>query len=120
LLIKQLEIEMSATNTIDALSQFCKQSSGDTQVWTGKSGTYHWNIGKLTRQQILNGVVRKLAGTDVSTGEKIWVVAGSFKIAPDGSILRFTGLARKDQILIARIADVTEQAHTIQTDAVLA
>ena len=87
---------MSATNTIDALSQFCKQSSSDTQVWTGKSGTYHWNLGKLTRQGILNGVVRKLAGIDIS-GTQIWVVAGSFKIAADGTILRFTGLPKKLQ-----------------------
>lgn len=110
---------MSAANTIDALSQFCKQSSGDTQVWHGKSGTYHWNLGKLTRQNILNGVVRKLAGVDATTGTKIWVVAGSLKIDDaTGNILRFTGLARKEQILIARIADVSAQAHAIQSEQV--
>jgi hypothetical protein len=107
---------MSTVNTIDALSQFCKQSSGDTQVWQGVSGTYHWNIGKLTRQGILNGVVRKLAGIDVTSGTKIWVVAGSFKIDPQGNILRFTGLARKDQLLITRMADVVQQAHAIQSE----
>lgn len=111
---------MSAVNTIEALSQFCKQNSGDTQVWAGKSGTYHWNIGKLTRQGILNGVVRKLAGTDVTTGTKIWVVAGSFKIDEQGNILRFTGLARKDQILIARMAEIVSAAHTKQADTVTA
>ena len=110
---------MSATNTIDALSQFCKQSSSDTQVWTGKSGTYHWNLGKLTRQGILNGVVRKLAGIDVTTGTKIWVVAGSLKIDDaTGDILRFTGLARKEQVLIARMANIATQAHGIQTSLV--
>jgi hypothetical protein len=107
---------MSTVNTIDALSQFCKQSSGDTQVWQGVSGTYHWNIGKLTRQGILNGVVRKLAGIDVTSGTKIWVVAGSFKLDSQGNILRFTGLARKDQLLITRMADVVQQAHAIQSE----
>jgi hypothetical protein len=38
-------------------------------------------------------VVRKLAGIDAS-GYQIWVVAGSFKIAPDGAIIRFTGLPK--------------------------
>ena len=110
---------MSAVNTIEALSQFCKQNSGDTQVWQGVSGTYHWNIGKLTRQGVLNGVVRKLAGIDVTSGTKIWVVAGSFKIDDStGNILRFTGLARKDQIMIARMAEIVSAATAKQTETV--
>ena len=110
---------MSVEKTIEALSQFCKQSSGDTQVWQGKSGTYHWNSGKVTGQGILNGVVRKVAGVDVS-GTKIWVVAGSFKIDSNGTILRFTGLSRKDQVLIARMAEITTQAHQVQAETVTA
>jgi len=109
---------MSVLNTIDALEQFCKQNSGELQIWQGKSGTYQWNIGKLTRQGILNGVVRKLAGVDGTTGTKIWVVAGSFKIDEQGIFIRFTGLARKEQVLIARMANITVQAHAIQTEQV--
>jgi len=100
---------MSSLNTIESLGEFCKKNSGDENTWSGKSGTYHWNVGRSTPGGLVNGVVRKLAGTDVN-GTKIWSVAGSFKIAADGSILRFTGLAKKDQVLISRIADIKVQA----------
>jgi hypothetical protein len=86
---------MNAQNTIESLKKFCTQSSNDAlgQTWQGKSGTYHWNRGRDTASGIVNGVVRKLAGIDVS-GHQIWVVAGSFKIMPDGTITRFTGLSK--------------------------
>lgn len=87
---------MNATLTIEAIKQFCVSSSGDPQIWAGNKATYHWNIGKTTQAGIVNGVVRKLAGIDVS-GMQIWVVAGSLKIDPDGTILRFTGLPKKLQ-----------------------
>jgi hypothetical protein len=75
---------------------------------------YHWNIGKTTAQGLVNGVVRKLAGIDAS-GKQIWVVAGSFKIAPDGTILRFTGLAKKDQTMISRMGQIkVEAAQTVK------
>jgi hypothetical protein len=109
---------MSAVNTIEALSQFCKQNSGDTQVWQGVSGTYHWNIGKLTRQGILNGVVRKLAGVDMTTNTKIWVVAGSFKITPEGKILRFTGLAKKHQTILEDLAAIGSEVANIVPETV--
>ena len=84
---------MSAQNTLNNLETYCKEDSGDLQIWTGKAGTYYWNRGKDTHTGLINGVVRKLAGIDAS-GHKIWVVAGSFKIAPDGAIIRFTGLPK--------------------------
>jgi len=87
---------MSTRNTLDNLGAYCKTSSGDFQIWSGKSGTYYWNRGKDTASGLVNGVVRKLAGIE-SGGNKIWVVAGSFKIAPDGTILRFTGLPKAVQ-----------------------
>jgi hypothetical protein len=103
---------MSAENTIYELSQYCVRGGDLTgHSWTGKNGMYHWNVGKTTAQGLVNGVVRKLAGIDAS-GKQIWVVAGSFKIAPDGTILRFTGLAKKDQVMISRMGQITEQAHT--------
>jgi len=110
---------MSVEKTIEALSQFCKQNSNDTQLWQGKSGSYQWTVGKVTGLGILNGVVRKLAGVDVS-GKQIWVVAGSFKIDQAGNILRFTGLSRKDQVLIARMAEITTQAHQVHAETVTA
>lgn len=103
---------MSVEHTIEALSQFCNKSSGDTQSWTGKSGTYHWNSGKLTANGMLNGVVRKLAGIDAS-GKQIWVVAGSFKIDADGTITRFTGIPKKDQVIISRMAEIKVEAQTV-------
>jgi hypothetical protein len=84
---------MSAQNTLNNLGTYCKKNSGDFQTWAGKAGTYHWNRGKDTATGLVNGVVRKLAGIDAS-GYQIWVVAGSFKIAPDGAIIRFTGLPK--------------------------
>lgn len=87
---------MDANATIEAVKEFCKASSGDPQIWSGNKSTYHWNIGKITEHGIVNGVVRKLAGIDVS-GKQIWVVAGSLKIMPDGTIARFTGLPKKMQ-----------------------
>lgn len=89
---------MSVDKTIQALKEFCTRNSGDAlgQIWTGNKATYHWNIGKTAANGILNGVVRKLAGIDAA-GHQIWVVAGSFKIAPTGQILRFTGLPKKFQ-----------------------
>jgi hypothetical protein len=89
---------MSAEKTIDALKQFCFDSSGDTlgQTWQGNKVTYHWNRGKYAADGTLNGVVRKLAGVEAA-GSQIWVVAGSFKIASSGAIVRFTGLPKKSQ-----------------------
>jgi hypothetical protein len=85
---------MSAINTLYSLEQFCQDSSGETSRWQGNSAVYMWNEGKTTSEGIINGVVRKLAGTDAS-GKEIWVVAGSFKIAANGEILRFTGISKK-------------------------
>jgi hypothetical protein len=87
---------MQAEYTLNNIKVFCVKQSGDEQVWTNKGATYHWNRGRDTPSGLVNGVVRKLAGTDAS-GTKIWVVAGSFKINPNGSISRFTGLPRKLQ-----------------------
>ena len=100
---------MDANATIEAVKVFCKANSGDTQIWSGNKATYHWNIGKVTAAGIVNGVVRKLAGIDSGSGQQIWVVAGSFKIMPDGTIARFTGLPNKlqSQMNIAKPAAVT-------------
>jgi len=103
------ENDMDANATIEAVKVFCKANSGDTQIWSGNKATYYWNIGKVTGAGIVNGVVRKLAGIDSGSGQQIWVVAGSFKIMPDGTIARFTGLPNKlqSQMNIAKPAAVT-------------
>lgn len=87
---------MNPEQTILKLKQFCIAQSGDEQIWTNKGTTYHWNRGRDSSTGIVNGVVRKLAGIDAS-GVQIWVVAGSFKISPQGAIERFTGIPRKVQ-----------------------
>jgi hypothetical protein len=87
---------MNSENTLINVKKFCLTNSGDGQMWTNKGTTYHWNRGKDTASGLINGVVRKLAGTDAN-GFKIWVVAGSIKIDPNGIILRWTGLPRKVQ-----------------------
>ena len=105
---------MNATSTINAVKQFCVTSSGSEQIWSGNKSTYHWNLGKTTQDGIVNGVVRKLAGIDVS-GTQIWVVAGSLKIHPDGTILRFTGLPKKFQPKVAVAQPVEVQSHSTVT-----
>lgn len=87
---------MNAEYTLTKVKQHCLADSGDEQIWSNKGTTYHWNRGKDTSTGLINGVVRKLAGVD-SSGAKIWVVAGSIKIAPNGVIQRWTGLPRKVQ-----------------------
>ena len=104
---------MSTQDTLKNLSNYCKTSSSDTQIWSGKSGTYYWNRGKDTATGLVNGVVRKLAGIE-SSGNQIWVVAGSFKIAPDGTILRFTGLPKAVQKQLSTTIDIP----VVQNDTV--
>jgi hypothetical protein len=111
------EAHMSSIKTLESLGEFCNRNSGDSQIWSGKSGTYYWNVGRSTPGGLVNGVVRKLAGTDVN-GTKIWTVAGSFKIADDGTILRFTGLAKKDQNLISRLSSVKIEAQQLVKETV--
>ena len=101
---------MNSENTLINVKKFCLTNSGDEQMWTNKGTTYHWNRGKDTASGLINGVVRKLAGTDAN-GTKIWVVAGSIKIAPNGVILRWTGLPRKVQ----KTFEVMSQPITIST-----
>ena len=79
-------------DTLQRIKEYCKEMSGSPFIWNGKTATYKWSPGKTTREGILNGVVRKLAGIDTANGSQIWVVAGSLKILPDGTISRFTGL----------------------------
>jgi hypothetical protein len=87
---------MNAENTLTQLKLWCLAQSKDEQIWTNKDTVYYWNRGKDTATGLVNGVVRKLAGIDAS-GRQIWVVAGSFKIAGTGEILRFTGIPSKIQ-----------------------
>ena len=103
---------MSAQQTLVNLEKFCESNSTNTQMWNGKAATYLWNRGKDTASGLVNGVVRKLAGIDAG-GTQIWVVAGSFKIAADGTILRFTGLPKSVQkqlsVAVAATVDIVAQ-----------
>ena len=106
-LIKYLENCMSANLVLKAFSQFCESSTGDPTCWEGNAATYKWSLGK-TKNDTVNGVVRKLGGID-STGTKIWVVAGSFKIKSDGTILRFVGAPKRIQAIIQTMIGTVEK-----------
>lgn len=106
---------MTAEHTLTQLKLWCIKQSGDEQVWTNKGTTYHWNRGKDTSAGLINGVVRKLAGIDVS-GRQIWSVAGSLKIKADGTIARFTGIPKKEQTLIARMSQINVQASQLSKE----
>ena len=99
---------MNAEHTLISIKQYCLSNSKDEQTWENKGTTYHWNRGRDTADGIINGVVRKLAGT-AQDGKQLWVVAGSMKIAADGTILRFTGMPKKQQKLFQGIANITAQ-----------
>jgi hypothetical protein len=102
---------MSTHTVIENLSNFCKANSGDPQIWVNNGTSYHWNRGRDSSTGIVNGVVRKLAGIDAS-GIQIWVVAGSFKISPEGEILRFTGLPKKTQVTLNAVTEVVPSTQT--------
>ena len=103
---------MSVNNTLTALESYCTNSSGFSNKWQGNNGTYMWTVGRESKDNITNGVVRKYAGTD-DNGEKIWVVAGSFKIHDTGEILRFTGLPKKVQAVIQAITVTAPVNETV-------
>lgn len=104
---------MNAENTITQLKLWCINQTGNEQIWENKGTTYHWNRGKDTATGLVNGVVRKLAGID-ATGHQIWVVAGSLKIDPTGTINRFTGIPKKTQKLFESTQKiVTPQLATV-------
>jgi hypothetical protein len=109
---------MSTHTVIENLSSFCKANSSDPQIWVNKGTTYHWNRGRDSASGIVNGVVRKLAGID-ATGRQIWVVAGSFKITPQGEIIRFTGLPKKTQVTLNAVETPVLEAQP-QTNTVTA
>ena len=87
---------MNAEYTLTQLKLWCIAQSGDEQIWFNKDTHYQWTRGKDTPTGLINGVVRKLAGVDAS-GKQIWVVAGSLKINPNGTVARFTGIPSKVQ-----------------------
>ena len=103
---------MSVKDTLTALESYCVNSSGNPNHWSGNSGQYQWTVGRESKDNITNGVVRKYAGTN-DNGEKIWVVAGSFKIQNTGEILRFTGLPKKVQAVIQAITVTTLVKETV-------
>jgi hypothetical protein len=105
---------MNALKTIDKVKDFCKANSGSEQIWAGNKNTYQWSLGKTTNQGVVNGVVRKLAGIDVS-GKQIWAVAGSLKILADGTISRFTGLSKATQnSLNSNLVEETVSADKVE------
>lgn len=80
----------------DQLKAHCISSTGDTNTWQGKSGTYKYEIGRPTANGTINGVIRKLAGIEAG-GKQIWVVAGSIKVDVNGDWHRGTGIPRAKQ-----------------------
>lgn len=97
---------MNPEKTMEAVRSFCKANSGSEYIWSGNKNTYRWTRGKTTRAGVVNGVVRKLL--DINVGEPLWVVAGSFKILPDGKITRFTGLHKTLQDKVQQKIPVEE------------
>jgi hypothetical protein len=92
-----------AEHVIELFKQHCANSTGVPNSWIGKSNTYQFEIGRPTANGTINGVIRKLAGIDVS-GRQIWAVAGSIKVDLEGEFHRGTGIPR------SLMKDLTEQA----------
>lgn len=102
---------MNSEKTLLSIKDFCITNSGNEQIWKNKETTYQWTRGRDTESGMINGVIRKLAGVD-SNGNNIWVVAGSLKINSDGSIVRFTGMPKKQQKLFTGIAKIVTIAES--------
>ena len=105
---------MTALGTLATIRQYCKLRSGNKNIWPGNTATYMWSLGKPTDDGVVNGIIRKLAHVDSITNDQIWVVAGSLKILPDGTIDRFTGLPKKmrAEIKTLQMLDFKEDAFT--------
>ena len=103
---------MYSEHTLNMVKQFCLANSGDEQRWTNKGTQYHWNRGKDTPTGLINGVVRKDAGTD-GNGDTVWSVAGSIKIDADGTVLRFTGIPRKVQKTFEPVPQVVQPVQSV-------
>lgn len=104
-----------AEHVIELFKEHCVKSTGVANSWVGKSNTYQFEIGRPTANGTINGVIRKLAGIDVS-GRQIWAVAGSIKVDIDGEFHRGTGIPRalmKD--FTSTAAFLYEQEKTAQT-----
>lgn len=93
-----------AEHALELFKDHCVKSTGIANQWIGKSNTYQFDIGRPTANGTINGVIRKLAGTDVS-GKQIWAVAGSIKIDINGEFHRGTGIPR------SLMKDITSQAE---------
>lgn len=92
-----------AEHVIELFKAHCATSTGTQNSWIGKSNTYQFEIGRPTANGTINGVIRKLAGIDVS-GRQIWAVAGSIKVDLEGEFHRGTGIPR------SLMKEMTEQA----------
>jgi hypothetical protein len=97
-----------AEHALELFKDHCAKSTGIANQWIGKSNTYQFDIGRPTANGTINGVIRKLAGTDVS-GKHIWAVAGSIKIDVNGEFHRGTGIPR------SLMKDITSQADFLYT-----
>lgn len=103
---------MSAEHTLEAMKKFCQLSTGSDTTFKGNKATYQWNKGRTTTDGTINGVIRKLEGTDT------WKLAGSLKILPDGKITHFTGLSKKNWALLEGIKEITITAELKATENV--
>lgn len=104
-----------AEHVINLFKEHCVKSTGTQNSWIGKSNTYQFEIGRPTANGTINGVIRKLAGIDVS-GRQIWAVAGSIKVDIEGEFHRGTGIPRalmKDMTKTAQF--LYEQEQTAKT-----
>lgn len=97
----------NSEHTLTQIKLWCIAQSKDERIWFNKDTSYQWSRGKDTPSGLINGVVRKLAGIDAN-GKQIWVVAGSFKIEPNGTISRFTGIPKKVQTSLEPHASNTD------------
>lgn len=105
-----------AEYAIELFKEHCNKSTGTQNSWVGKSNTYQFEIGRPTANGTINGVIRKLAGIDVS-GRQIWAVAGSIKVDIEGEFHRGTGIPRSLMKEITSTAQfLYDQAKKTETE----
>ena len=95
-------------------NDICQGTTGTDNSWNGKSGTYKYELGRDTLDGTENGVIRKVIDETTGTVK----TAGSFKISPEGNILRFTGVARKVQLMLESKANAQYIAEQTPVEVV--
>ncbi len=76
--------------------------------WDNAGKTYFYQIGRENRDGAITGSVWRLTERSPSTGQQLCSKAGSFKVAADGKIVRWTALPDGIKPLVQQLNSAEE------------